>query len=151
MKFIKCNVTIKDTIATRQRNKEKEKRKWKDFWSRRWCGKTWLASSHNHIKITTKIQSNHHSESSEIKVNGNLTTTELKKLHSSRLVGGVHMWNGLVSQPRVVGKNLGEISQKQGVPGPPPKVPLPGRLSPYNFGLQKPAGIEMVEAPRSSS
>ena len=63
----------------------------------------------------------------------------------------------LVPHPRVVDKNLGEISQEQGGPDPhqypQPRVPIPG--TPHNFWLQKSAGIELVEetagAPSSSS
>ena len=54
--------------------------------TRRQHRQTWLISVHNHIKITTKIQ-NHHLEPSEIELNGSVTTTELKKLHPSSLVG----------------------------------------------------------------
>ena len=32
-----------------------------------------------HIKITTKLENNHHSEPPEINLNGSHTTTELKK------------------------------------------------------------------------
>ena len=77
-----------------------------------WCRQTWLASLHNHIKITTKVQNNQHSETSEIELNGSLTTTELKKPHPSRLVGGVQMLDGLVPHPCVVDKNLGGLSQE---------------------------------------
>ena len=45
-----------------------------------------LISSHNHIKIATKLQTKDHSELSEVKLNGNPTTIELKKPHQSRLV-----------------------------------------------------------------
>ena len=38
-----------------------------------------FTSLHNHIKITTKLYSNHHSEPLEIKLNGSSTTMELKK------------------------------------------------------------------------
>ena len=38
-----------------------------------------LVSSHNHIKITPKLQNNHYSILPEIKMNGSPTTTELKK------------------------------------------------------------------------
>ena len=79
---------------------------------------------HNHIKITNKIWNNHHVEPSEIELNGNLTTTELKKPHASRLVGGVEMLNGLVLYPPVVDKNLGGIPPNQ---APKLRVPLPGR------------------------
>ena len=72
-----------------------------DFQSRWRRRLTWLASSHNHIKITTKIENHHHSELSEIELNGSLTTRELKKPHPSRLAGGVETWNGLVPHPRV--------------------------------------------------
>ena len=58
---------------------------------------TWLASLHNHIKITAKIQHNHHAGMSEMELNGSLTTTELKKPHPSRLVGGTQ--NGLAPRP----------------------------------------------------
>ena len=69
------------------------------FWSRWQPRQTRLASSHNHIQITTKIQNHHHSGMSEITLNGSLTTIELKKQHPSRLVGGMQMWNGLVQHP----------------------------------------------------
>ena len=64
----------------------------------------WLASSYNYIKITTKMQNNHHSEPAETELNGSLTTTELKTSHPSRLLGGAQAWNGLVPQPHVVEK-----------------------------------------------
>ena len=97
-----------------------------DFWSRWQQRQIWLASSHNHIKTTTKIQNNHHSEPSEIKLNGSLITMELKKPHPSRLVGGPHMQNRLVPHPSVVDKNSGGISWEQGVPAPTPDTPGPG-------------------------
>ena len=90
-----------------------------DFWSRWRHRQTWLTSSHHHIKIAN------HSEPSEIELNGSLTTTELKKPHPSRLVGGVQTENGLVSHPRVVDKSLGGISQDQGVL-PHTRTPSPG-------------------------
>ena len=89
-----------------------------------------LTFSHNHIKITTKIQNNHHSEPSEIELNGSLTTTELKKPHISRLIEGVHTWNGLVPHPHEVDKNLVRISQEWEVVAPhqepQPRVPVAG-------------------------
>ena len=45
----------------------------------RWPRQTWLASSHNHITITTKLQKNHYSELPEMELNGRVTTMELKK------------------------------------------------------------------------
>ena len=48
----------------------------------------------------------------EIELNGSLTTSKLKKPHASRLVGGVQMWNWVVSYPCVVDKNSGGISQE---------------------------------------
>ena len=83
-----------------------------DFWSRWQRRQTWLTSSHNHIKITTKIWNNYHSEPSEIVLNGSLTTTKFKKQHPSRLVGGVQRWNRLVPHPCVVDKNSGGISRE---------------------------------------
>ena len=53
---------------------------------------------------------------SEIELNGSLTTTELKKPHPSRLVGGVQKQKGLVSLPGVVDKNLGGPSWERVVP-----------------------------------
>ena len=111
---------------------------------------TWLASSHNYIKITTKIQNNHHSEPSEIELNGSLTTMELKKPHPSRLVGGAPIWNGLFPHPHVVDKTLGGISQEQA--GPPP-LQAPNlvhgssarKIIPCNFWAQKQVGIELVK------
>ena len=35
-----------------------------------------------------------------------MTTTELKKPHPSRLVGGTEKWTGFAPHPRVVDKNL---------------------------------------------
>ena len=102
-----------------------------DFWSRWWHRQTWLASLHNHIKITTKIWNNHHSGTLEIELNGSLTTMELKKPYPPRQVGGAQMRTRLVPNTHVVDENSGEISQKQGVPTPhqAPKisVPVPGR------------------------
>ena len=68
---------------------------------------------------------------SEIKLKGSLTTTKLKKPHSSRLVGGEEKWKGLVPHPHVVDKNSRGIPWKRGVPAPyqvpQPRVPVPGR------------------------
>ena len=61
---------------------------------------------------------------------GSVTTIELKKSHPSGLVGGTQTQNGLVPFPHVVDKNLGGISQEQGVQAPnqapQPRVPEPG-------------------------
>ena len=62
-------------------------------WQRR---QTRLASSHNHNKITSKIWNHHCSEWTEIKLNGSLATTELKKPHPPRLVGEAQVRKGLV-------------------------------------------------------
>ena len=71
-----------------------------------------LTSLHNYIKITSKIQNNHHSELSEIELNGSLTAAELMKSHPSTLVRGAQTQNGLVPLPLVVDKNPRGISQK---------------------------------------
>ena len=55
---------------------------------------------------------------SEIKLNGSLTTMELKKPHPSRLVGGAQVQNGLVFHPSVVDEISEGISQERGVPDP---------------------------------
>ena len=55
---------------------------------------------------------------SEIKLNGSLTTMELKKPHPSRLVGGAQVQNGLVFHPSVVDEISEGISQERGVPAP---------------------------------
>ena len=124
------------------------------FWSRWQLRQTRLTSSHNHIKITTKLLNNHHSEPSEIE----LTTTELKKPHPSRLVEGEETRQGLVPHPHVVDKNLEGISSELGVPVLH-QVPSQGfrcqeDKSP-NFWLQKLAGTELGKitsgAPWSSS
>ena len=47
-----------------------------------------LASFHNHIKITTNLQNNHHSETPEIWPNASPTTRELA---TPRLVGEAEM------------------------------------------------------------
>ena len=49
-----------------------------DFRSRWLCRKTQLFSSHNHIKITTKLHNNHYSELPEIELNGSPTTMQSK-------------------------------------------------------------------------
>ena len=99
-----------------------------DFQSGRWHRRTWLTSLYNHIKITSEISNSHHSELSEIKLNGSLTITELKKPHPSRLVRSMDTWNRLVPHPLVVDKNLGGISWERGVPAPhqvpEPRVPV---------------------------
>ena len=51
------------------------------------------------------MKNNHHLEMSEIKLNESLTTTELKKPHPSRLIGGAQMWNEMVPHRHVVDKN----------------------------------------------
>ena len=69
------------------------------------------------------------------------------------------MWNRLVPHSRVVDKNLGGIPEEQGVPAllqvPPAQDSSARKISPHNFWLQKPAGIESVEetagTPSSSS
>ena len=85
----------------------------------------------HHIEITTTLQNNCHSDPSAIELSGILASTELKKPHPSRLVGGAGLWKGTVPHPGVVDKNLGGISQGQGVPAPhqalQPRVPVPGR------------------------
>ena len=73
---------------------------------------------------------------------------ELKKPHPSRLVGGAEIQNGLVPYPHVVDKNLGEISQEQGVPAPHQALAQSfsaRKISPHNFWLQKLSGTELVE------
>ena len=90
----------------------------RDFQSRWWHRLLWHVSSYNHIKITAEIYNNHHTEQSEIKLNGILTTMELKKPCSSTPLEGVEMWNGSVPHPRVVDKNSGRISWEQDIPAP---------------------------------
>ena len=85
-----------------------------------------LKSSHNHLKITTKLQNNHHSKLSRIELNGRPTTMELKKLHPSRLLGDMETWNGVIPNLHVVDKNLGgEVPAPQ--QAPQPRVPVQGR------------------------
>ena len=72
----------------------------------------------------------------------------LKKSHPFRLIEGAERQNGLVPhQP--MDENLEGISQEQGVPAPhqvPPAQSSGARkISPHNFWLQNPAGIESVE------
>ena len=109
---------------------------------------------HNHIKITAKLQNNHHSELSEIELNESLITIELKKAHPSRLVKGMEKWNRLVPHTHVVDKNSGRKTQerergRQGlcirlssISGPPS---LGFQCQEDNFWLQKPMEIEFVE------
>ena len=72
-----------------------------------------FTSLHNHIKITTKLYSNHHSEPSEIKLNGSHTTTELKKKHiETGRRGKGEEWAG--PHPCVVDKNQKEYLRNKG-------------------------------------
>ena len=104
-----------------------------------------VTSSHNHIKITTKIWNNHHSEPLEIKLNGSLTTIELKKPHPSKLVGGVQMQNGLVPHSHMVDTNLGGVSPDQGIPAPQQasqhRVPVPRRQVPTTSSCKNQQGL----------
>ena len=118
------------------------------FWSRWRHRQTWLTTSHRHIKTTTKIWNNHQLGTSEIKLNGSLTTTELNKPHPSRLVGGTQTWNGLA--PTHVDKNSGGMDilgakSPRPTPGPPAQDSRARKISPHNFWLQSPLGIESVE------
>ena len=53
---------------------------------------------------------------SEIELNGSLTTMEFKKPHPSRLVGGERYWTGW--SPIQMDKNSGGISQEREIPEP---------------------------------
>ena len=55
-----------------------------------------LTFSHNHIKITIKLQKNHHSEPPEIYPNRNPTTKDIKKKphETDRRRGGNREWAG---------------------------------------------------------
>ena len=103
------------------------KNTYQDFQSRWQHRQTQFTSSHNHIKITSEIQNNHHSELSGTELNRSLTTMELKKPHPPRL-GGVEMQNGLIPHPCVVDKNSGAVSWERGDPvphqAPQPMVPV---------------------------
>ena len=79
-----------------EKNHLRTQKKFGEFQSRWWFRQRWLAFSYNHIKITTKMWNNHHSEALGIKLDGSLTTKELKESHPSRLVGGAETWKGLV-------------------------------------------------------
>ena len=98
-----------------------------------------LASSHNHIKITTKLQTKDHSQLSEIELNGNVTTTELKKPHQSRRVGDAEMQNRWVPHPCMVDKNQEGYLRNKGSQ-PHTCSPSPGfharKRSLYNFWLK---------------
>ena len=91
-------------------------------------------------------------------MNGSLTNKELMKPHPLRLVEGVQMQTGLVSHPCVVdkfGRDISEAKSPSHTSGPPAQGSSARKISPHNFWLQKPVGIEWVEepagAPRSSS
>ena len=51
----------------------------KGFWLKVLQVKMVLKSSHNHIRVTTKLQNNHYSEPPEIQLNKRLTTKDMKK------------------------------------------------------------------------
>ena len=109
---------------------------------------------HKHIKITTKISNNDHSESSENELNGSLIALELKKPHPPRIVEGTQKQNGLVPDPRVVvkfGKDISGAGNPRPTPGPPAKGSSAKKISPHNFWLQEPMGIELVEEPSGAS
>ena len=122
-----------------------------NFQSRWWRGQTWLTSLHNN-KITTKIQNNHHSEPTKIKLNGSLTTTELKKPHPSRLVGGVKTWMSW-SHSHWIKIWEGYLRSEESQPHTKP--PNPGFQSQEDkspqFWLQKPVRIEPGEETSGSS
>ena len=93
-------------------------------------------------------------------MNGRKSDNErIKKPPPYRRVGGAQKWKELVSHPCVVDKNLGGIPEEQGVPAllqvPPAQDSSARKISPHNFWLQNPVGIESVEetsgAPSSSS
>ena len=55
------------------------------------------------------------------------------------------MWNGLISHPHVMGKNMEGLSQGLGVPAPH-QAPLAqgssaSKISPHNFWLQNQQGL----------
>ena len=95
----------------------------KDFRSKWQHKKTWLTSLHNYKKITTEILNNHHSELTEIELNGSLRTIAPTSI---QLSGGALTWNMLVPHSGVVGKNSGRISWEWGVPAPHQAPPSPG-------------------------
>ena len=99
---------------------------------------------------------------SEIELNGSLTTTELKKPHPPRLVGGVQMQNSPIltgHSPVCGGYKFGRDILGPRSPSPTPGPAVQGsrgrKANPYNFWLQNPAGTEMIEeicgSPSSSS
>ena len=111
---------------------------------------------HSTASKTTKIENNHHSEPSEIELNGSLTTKELNHIHSDWKEGHrrgmgwshIHMWWIKIWE--------GYLGNKESQPHT--RTPSQGssarKISPHNFWLQKPVGIESLEetsgAPSSS-
>ena len=90
----------------------------------------------HHIKITTKLQKNHHSEPSEIELNGSLTTMELQKPHPSTLVGGAQTRYSLVPHLCVVDKNFGGIYLGSKESQPHTRPPSPGFQCQVDKSLQ---------------
>ena len=60
-----------------------------------------LISSQNHIKITTKLQNNHHSKLPERKS----CNSKYREKGTLRLVREAEMWNRLVPHPHMAVKN----------------------------------------------
>ena len=72
---------------------------------------------------------------------------ELKEPNASRLVGGAKMWNGLAPHPHVIDKYLGGYLRReefQSHTRPQIQGSSVRKISPHNFWLQKPVGIEPV-------
>ena len=80
-------------------------------------------------------------------MNGSLTTTELEKPHPSRLVVGVQTQNGLAPHPLEYKfeRDIMGVRSPRPAPGPPAQDSSARKISPHNFWLQKPVGIESVE------
>ena len=72
----------------------------------RWQVNVVLTPSHNCIKITAELQSNHHSEWHKIQLKGSPVTKDIMKSHTETS-RRAEMQNGLVSWPHVANKNRG--------------------------------------------
>ena len=109
----------------------------------------------NHIKITTKLQNNHHSESPDNQLNGSPTTKDIKKkpVEMGKRDGDcqtgwshIHVW--WVKIRRDISA-VEVASEEEGVPASDqvlqPRVPVPGMEVAVTSGYKTPAWLVAEE------
>ena len=113
-------------------------------------------------RTTTNLKTKNNQNCQKIKLHGSMTTKELKKKHSSRLVGGAEMgsWDGVDSGQSGGWKTGAGEAEADGVGGPTLACGETGttgewdsprnpgfqyeEIKPQNLWLKKPVGVEMV-------